>query len=278
MDIFEMLLVYIKDSVTESLIDTNIYSAWLFYALYGTSLCLISCVMTTWWGTGAFGSGVAEVIGYVNGVNYPDCINFKTLITKIFGVVLAVAGGLTVGKEGPLAHIGANLGAGSAYFPGLDFLRNDHKKRQLVAAGASAGVSIAFGAPIGGALFLYELSRENPFWKFDVLWKVFLTCAVAVFTLGVLDADLHKEPIDWSESSLKFGVPNASLKIPLAVIPGCLILGTISGLLGPFFINVNTRINAVRAKLYPKKWHKLIDCFIFGFLCTSSFYWFPYWF
>ena len=140
--------------------------AWLFYSLYGAALCVMSCIVTTWWGTGASGSGVAEIIGYVNGVNYPDCIGVKTVITKIFGVVLAVAGGLTVGKEGPLAHIGGNLGAMAAYLPGLAFMRNDWKKRDYVAAGASAGVSIAFGAPIGGALFLYELSRGNPFWTF----------------------------------------------------------------------------------------------------------------
>ena len=85
-------------------------------------LCLISCALTTWWGPGAFGSGVAEIIGHVNGVNYPDCINHKTLVTKIIGVTLAVAGGLTVGKEGPLAHIGGNLGAMSAYIPGNNFL------------------------------------------------------------------------------------------------------------------------------------------------------------
>lgn len=75
------------------------------------------------------GSGVAEIIGHVNGVNYPLCISFSTLITKIFGVVLAVAGGLTVGKEGPLAHIGGNIGAASTYLPGLAFLRHDHHKR-----------------------------------------------------------------------------------------------------------------------------------------------------
>ena len=36
--------------------------------------------MTTWWGSGAAGSGVAEVIGVVNGVNYPLTINFNTII------------------------------------------------------------------------------------------------------------------------------------------------------------------------------------------------------
>jgi chloride channel 7 len=68
------------------------------------------------------GSGVAEVIGYINGVNYPKCINFNTLVTKIIGVVLAVAGGLAVGKEGPLGHIGANLGAAVVNIPGFKFL------------------------------------------------------------------------------------------------------------------------------------------------------------
>jgi len=92
--------------------------------------------MTTFWGPGANGSGVAEIIGYVNGINYPNTISIPTFITKIFGVVLAVAGTLCVGKEGPLAHIGANWGTiiiyswpyrwGNGVF---DFLKNDHKRR-----------------------------------------------------------------------------------------------------------------------------------------------------
>lgn len=86
-------------------------SSWLFYASFSAFLGVISSTMTTFWGPGANGSGVAEIIGYVNGVNYPNTISIPTFITKIFGVVLAVAGTLCVGKEGPLAHIGANWGA-----------------------------------------------------------------------------------------------------------------------------------------------------------------------
>ena len=97
----------------------------MFYSFYGTILVLISTAMTLFWGKGAMGSGVAEVIGVVNGINYPDAINIKTLITKIIGVVLAVVGGLAVGKEGPLAHIGANLGSGIVYLPNLEYLRNN---------------------------------------------------------------------------------------------------------------------------------------------------------
>jgi len=78
--------------------------------------------MATWWGTGSPGSGVAEVIGYINGVNYPLTICVPTAVTKIVGVILAVAGGLAVGKEGPLAHIGANVGAAIVSVPSFEFL------------------------------------------------------------------------------------------------------------------------------------------------------------
>ena len=67
-------------------------------------------------------------------------------------------------------------------------MHNDEKKRQFVAAGASAGVSVAFGAPIGGALFAYEMSRPNTFWRFSMIWKVFVSCALANFWLSLLNS------------------------------------------------------------------------------------------
>ena len=80
--------------------------------------------MTTYYGPAATGSGVAEVIGYLNGVNYPGFLQFRTLLTKVIGVTFAVAGKLCVGKEGPLAHIGAVIGPSVLYIPflGLEHL------------------------------------------------------------------------------------------------------------------------------------------------------------
>lgn len=90
-----------------------------------TSSCVcfgfVASVMTTYWAPAASGSGVAELIGYLNGVNYPGFIEIKVLITKVFGVILAVCGKLAVGKEGPLAHIGAIAGAVVIYLPGFGF-------------------------------------------------------------------------------------------------------------------------------------------------------------
>ena len=101
--------------------------AWLWFAgmsgLYG----FIASAMTTYWAPAATGSGVAELIGYLNGVNYQGWIDLKVLITKIIGVTFAVCGRLAVGKEGPLGHIGGVIGALVLYIPGLgfEFLRND---------------------------------------------------------------------------------------------------------------------------------------------------------
>ena len=148
--------------------EGSLLAGWAFFSGFSVVLVLIAALATVYLAPGATGSGNAELIAYLNGVNYPKLIGFNTLVVKIFGVIFAVIGGLCVGKEGPLAHIGANIGAVIPYFPlpRFDYLRNDRSKRELIAAGCSAGVSSAFGAPIGGALFAYELSKPNTFWKF----------------------------------------------------------------------------------------------------------------
>jgi H+/Cl- antiporter ClcA len=137
---------------------------------------------------------------------------------------------------------------------------------------------VAFGAPIGGALFMFELSKPNTYWRFSLLWKTFISCSTAVFSMALLEAILHGKFEDWTASSMKFGKVRITSVTPSDVMIGAVILGVISGLLGPFFININTRVNAFRAKIWTKKWHKPIDTFIFCFLTATCFYWFPYWF
>ena len=209
----EHITIFRRDTTDDILSDKSsandgLVEGWIFFS--GISVCfvLIASVMTIYWGPGANGSGVAELIGYLNGINYPNVIGFETFTTKVFGVVLAVVGGLCVGKEGPLAHIGANVGAVVAYLPLPRFnaFHNDTIKRNLIAAGTSAGVSAAFGAPIGGALFAFEISKPNIFWKFSVIWKVFFSCAISVFILAVVSSVMKGQQINTISSAvLKFG-------------------------------------------------------------------------
>ena len=128
---------------------------------------LTAALLTVFVGPGSVGSGIAELMAYMNGVNYPNFISLSTLFVKIVGLCFAVSAGLCVGKEGPLAHIGANIGQAVLYLPFAYLLKfhNEIDKREIACAGAAAGVSAAFGAPIGGSLFIYEISRPSSFWS-----------------------------------------------------------------------------------------------------------------
>lgn len=71
--------------------------------------------MTIYIGPGANGSGIADLMAYVNGINYTGMVGWYTLIIKIVGVVFGISGALCIGKEGPLAHIGAIVALGVIY-------------------------------------------------------------------------------------------------------------------------------------------------------------------
>ena len=72
----------------------------------------------------------------------------------------------------------------------------------IVAAGAGVGVSVAFGAPIGGVLFAYEVSKANTFWTFGIAWRTFLSTSVANFILTVLTGIVNGNLSDVTNSGL----------------------------------------------------------------------------
>jgi chloride channel 7 len=165
---------------------------WAFtvFILISVILTGAASFMTVFWAPGAASSGIVELIAYLNGINQTNFIGINTLIAKVVGVVLAVSASLRVGKEGPLAHIGAIVAVAVVYLPleSMKQFRNDATKRGLAASGAGVGVSLAFGAPIGGVLFAYEISKADVFWTFSHAWKTFLATSVANFTLNFLAA------------------------------------------------------------------------------------------
>jgi chloride channel 3/4/5 len=60
------------------------------------------------------------------------------------------------------------------------------RKRKLLAAAAAAGVSVAFGSPLGGVLFgLEELDTFAD--ETDTLWRAFVTSALAAVALQYVD-------------------------------------------------------------------------------------------
>lgn len=53
-------------------------------------------------------------------------------------------------------------------------------------------------------------------------------------------------------------------------------MGVLGGVIGAFFIHVNTRVNALRKKYITKNWHKVTETALFCLFTVSLFYWMTY--
>ncbi|CEI63631.1 H(+)/Cl(-) exchange transporter 3 [Fusarium venenatum] len=132
----------------------------------------------------AAGSGIPEIKTVLLGFSIPHLFDLKVLIVKAVGATFAVATGMCLGKEGPFVHISACVG----YLVTICFPKyaNDQRKlREMLSVACSAGLSVAFGAPIGGVLFSYEeISTHFPR---RVLWRSCLCSVVAAAVLKELN-------------------------------------------------------------------------------------------
>lgn len=251
---------------------------WLTFLVFCLLFGGAAAILTVFIGPGAAGGGTAELMGYFNGINYPDIFGLRTLFVKVIGLGLAVASGLCIGKEGPLAHIGAIIGHLVLYIPIFPFLaafRNDADKREIAAAGVAAGVSAAFGAPIGGSLFAYEISRPSTFWSFGLTWKIFFCSSISTFVLNILNSvKLEQSVMIINAGLIKFGQYDEH-PYKLHDFPFFLILGMFGGLLGAFFIFVNYNINKIRKQYLNSKWKRVIEAIILVLLTSTVIFFAP---
>lgn len=101
------------------------------------------------------GSGIPQVKADVRGD-----LNLKwwrVLLCKLAGCILALGGGLSLGREGPSVQIGGMIGKGFSRVT----KRIPAEERFLMTCGAGAGLTAAFNAPIAGAIFcLEEMNRS----------------------------------------------------------------------------------------------------------------------
>ena len=132
----------------------------------------------------AAGSGVAEVRVILSGFVLHGFLGLRTLIIKMVALILSVASGMSLGKEGPFVHMAACVGnIACRLFSKYD--RNDGKRREVLSASAAAGVAVAFGAPLGGVLF--GLEEVSYFFPSKTLFRTFFCCIVAALSLKFLN-------------------------------------------------------------------------------------------
>lgn len=185
----------------------------------------------------AAGSGISEIKCIVAGFVMKGFLGLRTLVIKSVCLPLAIASGLSVGKEGPSVHYAVCTGnVISRLFN--KYRRNAGKTREILSACAAAGVGVAFGSPIGGVLFsLEEISSHFPL---KTMWRSYFCALVATSVLAAMNPFRTGQLVmfqvsydrDWHFFELFFYV----------------IIGIFGGLYGALVIKWNLRVQAFRKK------------------------------
>ncbi len=149
------------------------------------------------------------------------------ILVKFLGGLLAIGAGMALGREGPSVQMGAVI----SYYVGKAARRHWPDCRVLVAAGAGAGLAVAFNAPIAGAVFvLEELVR-----RFDTRIAIAAlgssASAILVSRLFLGDAPDFAVAIAAPASPATGPLPYAAA----AVWPIYLVLGAFVGLAGGIY-------------------------------------------
>lgn len=135
--------------------------SWLAFIIT-PALTMLAVFLTRRWFSGSEGSGIPQVIAALHAP--PDdtlmrrLFGLRVIVGKVFVSLLGFLGGMTIGREGPTVHLGAAIMAETRH---LYPHRGRRLERQLLLAGAAAGLSGAFNTPLAGVIFaIEELARD----------------------------------------------------------------------------------------------------------------------
>jgi chloride channel 3/4/5 len=155
---------------------------YFFYILFAALFSFTAARLVKSFAPYAAGSGISEMKCIIAGFVMKGFLGFTTLFIKSIGLPLAIASGLSVGKEGPSVHYAVCTGnVISRFFD--KYRRNAAKTREILSASAAAGVGVAFGSPIGGVLF--SLEEMSNYFPLKTLWRSYFCALVATAVLAV---------------------------------------------------------------------------------------------
>ena len=159
----------------------------------------------------------------------------------------ATSAGLILGKEGPFVHIACCCGNIFSYlFP--KYGRNEAKKREILSAAAAAGVSVAFGAPIGGVLF--SLEEVSYYFPYKTLWRSFFCAMVGALVVRSINPYGNGHDIQFS---IDYSVPWASFELIPFILLGILGVNRIERLVTNQFDTSNRFLGLMGRILHQNK-------------------------
>ncbi|XP_061421381.1 H(+)/Cl(-) exchange transporter 6-like isoform X1 [Lethenteron reissneri] len=183
------------------------------------------------------------------------------------GAACASAGGLVVGIEAPMLHVGTALGLWlpSLLCPALSraglrpaALCTARGRRCLAAAGSAAGMALAFGAPLAGAVFGLQNAGPGALADPGVVFPVLLSSVTASLAFSALSSGALAlsgaggSPPAWPVGMLDLagesGGRPAGGADPWALLPAAMALGAVGGVHAAAHRRLRARLSRYRAR------------------------------
>ncbi len=221
------------------------YIGWLFPLALISIGAVLARLMVLRFSPEAAGSGLQRVEAVFAGEVEPA--GLAILPVKFFGGIVAIGSGLALGREGPMAQMGASVAMLTSRF----LIRDDRDAKVIDAAGAGAGIAVAFNAPIGGSIFVFEELTSN-----FTPWLLVATLAAALTAVWTMRLIMGNH--------FDFTVPQMNL-LPVWRLWPFLLLGALLGIVGASYNRVIVRLLRLTdhlGRLNSVQWAALIGASI----------------
>ncbi len=164
----------------------------------------------------AKGHGVPEVMNAV--ANQGGQIRRRVMMVKILASAITIGSGGSVGREGPIAQIGAGLGSTIGRMLGFE----GNRLIIILGCGAAAGMAATFNAPIGGVILAIEV--------------IIGSASVSIFSPLVVASVMGTIVSRWwfGDEPAFLNVPDYSL-VSVIELPLYVVLGVVAGLVAVAF-------------------------------------------
>lgn len=155
--------------------------------------------------------------------------------------------------------------------------RNDHEKRDFVLVGAAAGVAAAFGAPIGGVLFVLEEGAS--FWKQELTWRTSFCAMISTFSFAFTVSVLHRDggTLGSQAGTFSFGPFESSTYEAWEVLLFTL-MGVGGGVFGGLFNYGNTKLTRIRSRWVTTRLRSFLEVCIVSIFVSCVCFGLPYYF
>lgn len=164
------------------------------------------------------GSGIPEIEGALQDLRPVRW--WRVIPVKFVAGLGALGSGMVLGREGPTVQLGANI---SQMINDIFRIKDKDSRHTLLAAGAAAGLSAAFNAPLAGILFIIEEMR--PQFKYSLI-------SIKAVIIGAVTATIVFRLINGEAAILNIGQFSYA---PMNTLWLYLLLGLLFGLLGVGF-------------------------------------------